>query len=107
MATLVQLLPMELFFVLIFAVLPISLSIYEKGFGDITPVEWVSFALLAVGAVLVYVVSDMTGSVQMQRYLWPLLSIMALGLLVYRLVLMEEGKFDEDSIERGGTSYED
>jgi hypothetical protein len=107
MTTLVQLLPMRALFVVVFAIFPILLTIYDRGVGDISAKEWVSFGTITVGAILVYAVSEMMTSVQMQRYLWPLLGVMGLGLLIYRTILVERGEFQEASIERGGTSYDD
>lgn len=107
MANLVQLLPMRVLFVAVFGFLPVLLTIYDKGVGDITTKEWASFGLLILGSVLVYVVSVRTTSVQMQRYLWPLLAVMGLGLLIYRHVLAEREEWDEASVKRGATSYED
>ncbi|MFB6086918.1 MAG: hypothetical protein ABEJ85_00225 [Haloarculaceae archaeon] len=107
MATLVQLLPMRLLFVGIVGFLPILLTIYDRGVDDISGVEWASFAIIALGSILVFVVSDMKSSVEMQRLLWPLLAIMGIGLLVYRTILVKRGEFEESTIERGGTSYDD
>lgn len=106
MVNLVQLLPMRLLFVMIFGFLPPALTIYDRGVGSITTGEWISFALLAGGSVLVYVVSASSTSIQMQRYLWPLLGVMGVGLLVFRRSMIERGEFDESTIRRGGTSYE-
>lgn len=106
MASLVQLLPMKLFFVTIFGFLPALITVYERGVDDISTNEWASFALLGGGAVLVYIVSEATSSIRMQRYLWPLLGIMGAGLLLFRRSMIERGEFDESTIERGGTSYE-
>lgn len=107
MASLVQLIPMRLLFVAVFGLLPVLLTVHDKGLDNITSKEWVSFALLIVGSVVVYAVSVQSTSIQMQRYLWPLLAVMGLGLLVYRLVLEERGEWDEGTIKRGATSYED
>lgn len=106
MANLVQLLPMKLLFVAVFGFLPAIITIYERGVEDLSANEWASFALLVLGSILVYVVSSVTTSVEMQRYLWPLLGVMAVGLLLFRRSMIDRGEFDESSIERGGTSYE-
>ena len=105
--TLTDLIPMEPLFVFIFGFLPVIISIYDKGIENVSAKEWLSFALIAGGAVLVWVVSSMRTSVQMQTYLWPLLGVMAAGFLLYRVTLVERGEWDESTIERGGTSYED
>ena len=106
MATLVQLLPMRWLFVVIFGFLPIALAVYDRGVDNISALEWLSFAIIAVGALLVFFVSDMRTSVEMQTLLWPLLAFMAVGMLIYRTILVKRGKFDESEIDRGGTSYE-
>lgn len=98
---------MKVLFVAVFGLLPVFLTVYDKGIENITTKEWTSFGLLVLGSVLVYAVSVRTTSGQMQRYLWPLLSVMGLGLLIYRQVLAEQGEWDEASIKRGATSYED
>jgi len=107
MATLVQLIPMRLLFVAVFGLLPILLTVRDKGIDNIALKEWVSFTLLFIGSIAVYAVSVRSTSIEMQRYLWPLLAIMGFGLLVYRLVLEERGEWDEATIKRGATSYED
>lgn len=107
MASLVQLLPMRWLFVVVFGIFPIVLTIYDRGVDEISGLEWVSFAFISGGAFLVFFVSDMMTSVQMQRYLWPLLGIMGIGLLIYRTILVKRGEFEESTIERGGTSYDD
>lgn len=106
MASLVQLLPMKLLLVAIFGFLPGFITVYQRGIGNVTTAEWASLALLALGAVLVYGVSEISSSIQMQRYLWPLLAIMGAGLLLFRRSLIARDGFDESTVERGGTSYE-
>ena len=107
MATLTELLPMRLLFVIVFGFLPVIVTIYDTGIENMTLMEWVSFAIVISGVVGVYVVSSMQISVQMQRFIWPLLAVMAFGLLLYRRTLEKKGEWDESSIERGGTSYDD
>lgn len=106
MATLIELLPMKLLFVGIFGFLPVVLTVHRRGLENVTTSEWASFALLALGSVLVYAVSEITSSIQMQRLLWPLLAVMAAGLLLFRHTLVARGEFDESTVQRGGTSYE-
>jgi hypothetical protein len=106
MAAIVDILPMPLVFVVIFGLLPVMITLYQRWDEGISALEWVSFAGLTIGAVLVFAVSSQVGSIQMQRYLWPLLMIMGCGLLIYRTILIKRGEFSEEEIERGGTSYE-
>lgn len=102
----VDILPMRLIFVAIFGLLPVLITIHQRRSEGIRPIEWASFGVLVIGALLTFVVADRTYSVQMQRYIWPLLITMGVGLLIYRIALVERGAFSEESIERGGTSYE-
>jgi uncharacterized membrane protein len=102
----VDILPMRWLFVAVFGLFPIVMTIYTRGPDNISMLEWVSFGIIAIGSLLVFVVSDMNTSVEMQRLLWPLLALMGAGMLVYRIVLTRRGEFDESEIERGGTSYE-
>lgn len=107
MAELTDLIPMDLLFVAIFGFLPVIVSIYDRERENISMKEWASYGLIILGSILVYVVSTVQTSVQMQRYLWPLLGVMGLGFLLYRQVLQERGEWDEESIQRGATSYEE
>lgn len=106
MAAIVDILPMPLVFVAIFGLLPVMITLYQRWDEGISTAEWVSFAGLIIGAILVFAVSDQVGSIRMQRYIWPLLMIMGSGLLIYRTILVERGEFSDEEIERGGTSYE-
>lgn len=107
MATLTDLIPMDILFVVVFGFLPVIVSIYDTGIENITSREWASFAIIIFGALLVFGVSSVRTSVQMQRYLWPLLAILALGMLLYRRTLEDKGEWDESTIERGATSYDE
>ncbi|MEF8800278.1 MAG: hypothetical protein V5A56_04520 [Halolamina sp.] len=107
MASLTELIPMDLLFVAIFGFLPVLVTIYDRETEAISSIEWVSYGLIIVGSILVYIVSTLRSSVEMQRYLWPLLGIMGVGFLLYRKVLIDRGDWDEASIKRGATSYEE
>lgn len=107
MANLVALIPTKILFPLIFGVLPVVLTIRVKGIENLNTKEWVSFALLLLGAVMTYVLSTTTDTGAMHTTLWPLLALMGIGLLVYRQSLAERGEWDESKIQRGGASYDD
>lgn len=106
MVNIIEVIPMKLLFVLIFGFLPVVLTIHRRGLSNVSSREWASFTLIIVGSVVVFVVSSRRTSVEMQTLLWPLLSVFAIGLLLYRKVLVESGEFTEASVERGGTDYE-
>lgn len=107
MATLTELLPMPLLFVIVFGVLPLIVTVYDTGIKNMTKTEWASFVIILTGVLAVYAVSSMQTSVEMQRFLWPLLAVVAFGLLLYRRTLEKKGEWDASDIERGGTSYDD
>lgn len=105
MANIIELVPMKLLFVAVFSLLPIALTAREKGYRNISTLSWVGFGLLFLGVLLTYLVANVVTSIEMQRYLWPLLTISAFGLLLYRRELKRQEEFDEQSVERGGTDY--
>ncbi|MBV0926287.1 hypothetical protein KTS45_18935 [Halomicroarcula limicola] len=105
MVNIIELVPMKILFVVIFSLLPIALTLREVGYENVSTTSWVGFGLLFLGVLLTYVVANTVTSVQMQTYLWPLLSISAVGLLLYRRELKHQDRFDEQSVERGGTDY--
>ncbi len=107
MASIIDLLPTELLFLVVFAVLPVFLTLRERGRENVSGKEWASYALILVGGILVYTVSSLVSSIRMQLLLWPLLVVLGLGFLLYREVLVERGEWDEESIRRGGASYDD
>ncbi|WP_135303775.1 hypothetical protein [Haloarcula amylovorans] len=105
MVDIIEVVPMRLLFVLVFSLLPMALTIRETGYENISAMSWVGFGLLFLGVLLTYVVANSVTSVDMQIYLWPLLMIAGIGLLIYRRELKRQDKFDEMSVERGGTDY--
>ncbi|MBX0297419.1 hypothetical protein [Haloarcula nitratireducens] len=105
MVNIIELVPMKILFVVIFSLLPIALTLREIGYKNISTMSWVGFGLLFLGVLFTYVVANTVTSIQMQTYLWPLLSISAVGLLLYRRELKRQDRFDEQSVERGGTDY--
>lgn len=107
MASLADLIPTKILFVFVFGVLPIILTIHEKGYKNTTTKEWASYFLILLGLGLIYATATMLDFVGMRRYLWPLLVIVALGFLLYRQVMVEAGEWDESSIQRGGASYDE
>ncbi|WP_324761169.1 hypothetical protein [Haloarcula montana] len=105
MVDLIEIVPMKLLFVLVFSLLPMALTIRETGYENVSRMGWVGFALLFLGVLLTYIVANSVTSIDMQIYLWPLLMISGIGLLIYRNELKRQGRFDEQSVERGGTDY--
>lgn len=105
MVDLIEIVPMKLLFVLVFSLLPMALTIRETGYENVSRMGWVGFALLFLGVLLTYIVANSVTSNDMQIYLWPLLMISGIGLLIYRNELKRQGRFDEQSVERGGTDY--
>jgi hypothetical protein len=106
MVDVIEVVPMKILFVAIFSLLPIILTARELGFRKISPTSWISFILLFVGVLLTYITANTVTSIEMQRYLWPLLAVSGFGLLLYRRELKSQGEFTEQSVERGGTDYE-
>jgi hypothetical protein len=106
MVDIIEIVPMKLLFVAIFSLLPIILTVSQSGYRNISLISWVSFALVFLGVFFTYITANSVTTIKMQRYLWPLLAVSALGLLLYRHKLKTQDQFDEQSVERGGTDYE-
>ena len=104
MARLAEYVPMRLLFVLIIGVLPILLTVRKVGFGNITSREWIAFAVYLVGTVATWGVTAYFG--QNRFLIWPVLGIMAIGLIMYRAILRNRGEFEDGEVARGATTFE-
>ncbi|MFC4248338.1 hypothetical protein ACFOZ7_15600 [Natribaculum luteum] len=98
-----ELVPLELLFVVAFAVIPIVNTIYEEGWDSISLRERLAFGVILAGAVMLAVLSMSVGRNQFN--VWPPLLVMAGGFLWYLKLMRDRDQLHEEP-EMGGTSYE-
>lgn len=97
------LVPLELLFVVAFAIIPIVNTIYEEGWESTDLRQRLAFAVIVAGAVGLGVVSVVIGRNQFN--VWAPLLVMAGGFLWYLKLMRDRDQLHENP-EMGGTSYE-
>lgn len=97
------LVPLELLFVVAFAIIPIVNTIYDEGWESTDLRQRLAFAVIVAGAVGLGVVSVVIGRNQFN--VWAPLLVMAGGLLWYLKLMRDRDQLHENP-EMGGTSYE-
>lgn len=98
-----DLVPLGLLFVTAFAVIPVANTIYEEGIENIDIQQWLAFAVIFIGAAMLWVISIVFGRTRFN--VWPALAVMTVGFLGYLKLMRDRGELHEEP-EMGGTSYE-
>lgn len=104
MPRLAEYVPMGILFVLIIGLLPIVLTVRQVGLSEITKREWIAFLIFFSGTIGTWILTTQFG--QNRFLIWPLLGVMAIGLIMYRAILRIRGEFDDDEVSRGATTFE-
>lgn len=98
-----ELVPLQLLFVVAFAILPIVNAVREEGWESIDLRQKLAFGVIVAGAVGLTVVSMVIGRNQFN--VWAPLLVMTGGFLWYLKLMRDRDQIHEDP-EMGGTSYE-
>lgn len=98
-----SLVPLEVLFVVAFAIIPVVNTIHEEGWESIDLRQRLAFVVITGGAIGLVVVSMVIGRNQFN--VWAPLLVMTGGFLWYLKLMRDRDQLHENP-EMGGTSYE-